>query len=315
MSDGLAIFLGIALLLLNALFVGAEFSLLSSRRDRLEALLAQGIGRARIVIKASQEGSLMLTSAQLGITLCSLGLGRLGEPAVAHQLQRLVAPLPVPEPVLHSAAFAIALAVVVVLHVMIGEMVPKNLAISDPERLALWLVPPLVGFVKVARPLIALFNMLANGVLRLLRVEPKEELETAYTSAELAELLVESAGRGCSRKASTAAWRRLCCPRSTRQRRADPAGGVEDPAGQPERRRRRAGRWPPPGSPGSRCSAEGRMLGYSTSGTCWTRPAPTPPLRFRRTDPPLPSVSVTDRLDDDDVAAPGGCRRWPPPQR
>ena len=94
MSDGLAIFLGIALLLLNALFVGAEFSLLSSRRDRLEALLAQGIGRARIVIKASQEGSLMLTSAQLGITLCSLGLGRLGEPAVAHQLQRLVAPLP-----------------------------------------------------------------------------------------------------------------------------------------------------------------------------------------------------------------------------
>ncbi|GAA0536481.1 membrane protein [Saccharopolyspora subtropica] len=196
MSDGLAILLGAVLLLLNAFFVGAEFSLLSSRRDRLEALLAQGTSRARVVIRASQEGSLMLTSAQLGITLCSLGLGRLGEPAVAHQLEVPFTALGIPEPVLHAVAFTIALALVVVLHVLIGEMVPKNLAIAEPERLALWLVPPLVGFVKLARPLIALFNMLANAVLRLLRVEPKDELETAYTSAELAELLVESRREG-----------------------------------------------------------------------------------------------------------------------
>ncbi|GAA4840460.1 hemolysin family protein [Saccharopolyspora rosea] len=196
MSDGLAIPLAVLLLLCNALFVGAEFSLLSSRRDRLEALVAQGVGRARVVIRASQEGSLMLTSAQLGITLCSLGLGRLGEPAVAHQLHRLVAPLPVPDAVLEAVAFAIALAIVVVLHVLIGEMVPKNLSIAEPERLALWLVPVLVGFVKLARPLIAVFNMLANAVLRLLRVEPKNELETAYSSSELAELLVESRREG-----------------------------------------------------------------------------------------------------------------------
>lgn len=196
MSDGLALALGVTLLLLNAFFVGAEFALLSSRRDRLEALLAQGVGRARTVIRASQHGSLMLTSAQLGITLCSLGLGRLGEPAVAHQLQVLVSPLPVPEPVLHGVAFAIALAIVVVLHVLIGEMVPKNLAIAEPERLALWLVPALVGFVKLARPLIALFNAMANAVLRMLRIEPKDELETAYTSSELAELLVESRREG-----------------------------------------------------------------------------------------------------------------------
>jgi magnesium and cobalt exporter, CNNM family len=196
MNDGLALLLGVLLLLLNAFFVGAEFSLLSSRRDRLEALLAQGVGRARTVIKASQEGSLMLTSAQLGITLCSLGLGRLGEPAVAHQLEAPFAALGVPEPVMHVVAFAIALALVVVLHVLVGEMVPKNLAIAEPERLALWLVPALVGFVKLARPLIALFNMLANAVLRLLRVDPKDELETAYTSAELAELLVESRREG-----------------------------------------------------------------------------------------------------------------------
>ncbi|GAA2792261.1 hemolysin family protein [Saccharopolyspora taberi] len=196
MTDSTAILLGVALLLLNALFVGAEFSLLSSRRDRLEALVDQGVGRARLVIRASQEGSLMLTSAQLGITLCSLGLGRLGEPAVAHRLEVLVAPLRIPGPVLHAVAFAIALAIVVVLHVLVGEMVPKNLALADPERLALWLVPFLVGFVKLARPLIALFNMMANAVLRLLRVEPKDELETAYTSSELAELLVESRREG-----------------------------------------------------------------------------------------------------------------------
>ncbi|GAA4882674.1 MULTISPECIES: hemolysin family protein [Saccharopolyspora] len=196
MSDGLAIGLAVLLLLLNAFFVGAEFSLLSSRRDRLEALLDQGVGRARIVIAASKQGSLMLASAQLGITLCSLGLGRVGEPAVAHSLEKLVAPLGIPDAVLHAVSFAIAMALVVVLHVLVGEMVPKNLAIAEPERLALWLVPPLVGFVKLARPLIALFNMMANAVLRLLRVEPKDELETAYTSSELAELLVESRREG-----------------------------------------------------------------------------------------------------------------------
>ncbi|MGJ7908494.1 hemolysin family protein [Actinopolyspora sp. H202] len=196
MSDGTAIGLTVLLLLLNALFVGAEFSLLSSRRDRLEALREQGKRRANTVIRASQEGSLMLTSAQLGITLCSLGLGRLGEPAVAHQLDRLLGPIPVPSVLVHAVSFAIALALVVVLHVLVGEMVPKNLAIADPERLALWLVPALVGFVKVARPLIALFNMLANLVLRALRVQPKEDLETAYTSSELAELLVESRREG-----------------------------------------------------------------------------------------------------------------------
>ncbi|MDA3642963.1 hemolysin family protein [Saccharopolyspora indica] len=196
MSDGFAILLGVVLLLLNAFFVGAEFSLLSSRRDRLEALAAQGKARARVVINASQQGSLMLASAQLGITLCSLGLGRLGEPAVAHQLEIPFGALGIPEPVTGAVSFAIALALVVVLHVLVGEMVPKNLAIAEPEKVALWLVPPLVGFVKLARPFIALFNMMANTILKIMRVEPKDELDTAYTSAELAELLVESRREG-----------------------------------------------------------------------------------------------------------------------
>lgn len=196
MSNSLALGLAVVLLLLNSLFVGAEFALLSSRRDRLDALLAQGKARARTVIRASQEGSLMLTSAQLGITLCSLGLGRLAEPAVAYLLELLPVGFAVPGPVLHAVAFAVALAIVVVLHVLVGEMVPKNLAIAEPERLALWLVPGLVAFVALARPLIGLFNILANTALRAVKISPKNELETAYTSAELAELLVESRREG-----------------------------------------------------------------------------------------------------------------------
>ncbi|GHF51218.1 CBS domain containing-hemolysin-like protein [Amycolatopsis bartoniae] len=196
MNDWLAILLVVVLLLLNAFFVGAEFTLISSRRDRLEALLEQGKTRAKIVINASRHVSLMLAGAQLGITICSLLLGRLGEPAVAHRLGGFFALLHVPEVLVHAISFAIALAFITVLHVLIGEMVPKNLAIADPERLALWLVPVHVGWVKLARPFIWLLNFLANSLLRSVKVEPKDELETAYTSAELAELLSESRREG-----------------------------------------------------------------------------------------------------------------------
>jgi CBS domain containing-hemolysin-like protein len=196
MSDWFYIALVGVLLLANAFFVGAEFTLISSRRDRLEALLEQGNARAQIVINASKNVSLMLAGAQLGITICSLLLGRLGEPAIAHRLAALFELLHIPHFLLHPISFAIALAAITILHVLIGEMVPKNLAITEPERLALWLVPAHVAWVKVARPFIWLLNFVANSLLRLLKVEPKDELETAYTSAELAELLSESRREG-----------------------------------------------------------------------------------------------------------------------
>jgi CBS domain containing-hemolysin-like protein len=196
MNDWFNIFLVVVLLLANAFFVGAEFTLISSRRDRLEALLEQGKTRARIVINASKNVSLMLAGAQLGITICSLLLGRLGEPAIAHQLAGFFELLGIPDVLLHPISFAIALAFITILHVLIGEMVPKNLAIAEPERLALWLVPVHVGWVKVANPFIWLLNFVANSLLRLFKVEPKDELETAYTSDELAELLSESRREG-----------------------------------------------------------------------------------------------------------------------
>ncbi len=196
MSDWLNIALVVVLLLTNAFFVGAEFTLISSRRDRLEALLEQGKTRAKIVINASKHVSLMLAGAQLGITICSLLLGRLGEPAIAHRLSAAFDLLGLPEALLHPISFAIALAFITVAHVLIGEMVPKNLAIAEPERLALWLVPAHVAWVKVANPFIWLLNFVANSLLRAVRVEPKDELETAYTSDELAELLSESRREG-----------------------------------------------------------------------------------------------------------------------
>jgi CBS domain containing-hemolysin-like protein len=200
MNDWLSILLVLVLLLANAFFVGAEFTLISSRRDRLEALQNLGNTRAKIVINASKNVSLMLAGAQLGITICSLLLGRLGDPAIAHRLSGFFSLFGVPEVLLHAISFAIALTFITILHVLIGEMVPKNLAIAEPERLALWLVPALAGWVKVVNPFIWLLNFIANASLRLFMVEPKGELETAYTSAELAELLGESRREGLLEK-------------------------------------------------------------------------------------------------------------------
>jgi Hemolysins and related proteins containing CBS domains len=195
-GDLLALLAAVALLGGNAFFVGAEFSLVSARRDRLEAMAQAGVGGARTVLRATGDLSRMLAASQLGITICSLLLGRLGEPAVAHLIERPFVWLGLPEAVLHPAAFAISLGIVVIAHILLGEMVPKNIAIAGPERTAIWLVPPFLVFTTVMRPLINLFNFLANGVLRLMGVEPRDELEAAFTSGELADLIAESGREG-----------------------------------------------------------------------------------------------------------------------
>lgn len=197
MSGDLRALLAAAVLLLaNAFFVGAEFALISARRDRLEAMAQAGRAGAAAVLRAGADLSRMLAASQLGVTICSLLLGRLGEPAVAHLIEAPFGGLGLPDEVLETVAFALSLAVVVVAHMVIGEMVPKNVAIAGPERTALWLVPPFLLFTVVMRPVISLFDHTANGVLRLLRVAPKDELETAFTSGELAALIAESGREG-----------------------------------------------------------------------------------------------------------------------
>ncbi|MHC3002032.1 hemolysin family protein [Gordonia metallireducens] len=196
MGDLWAVVLAFALLAGNAFFVGAEFSLISARRDRLEALAESGKTRARTVIKAGEHLSLMLAGAQLGITICSILLGRVGEPAVAHLIEKPLELAHVPHALLHPISFAIALSLVVVLHILLGEMVPKNIALAGPESAAMLLVPMHLMFIRLVRPLISFYNWLANISLRLMRVEPKDELESTVSLGELAQMLGESKQEG-----------------------------------------------------------------------------------------------------------------------
>lgn len=196
MSDFTGIAIGVALLVGNAFFVGAEFAIISARRSQIEPLAEQGNRRARITLKGMERVSLMLAGAQLGITVCSLGLGAVAEPALAHLIEPWFEALGLPPAAIHAVAFAIALSLVVYLHIVLGEMVPKNIALATPERAALWMAPMLWAFVWVLRPVIAGLNALANVGLRLLRVPQKDEVTAAFTEEEVALLIAESGREG-----------------------------------------------------------------------------------------------------------------------
>lgn len=196
MADFLGVLLTLLLLLANAFFVGAEFALISARRDRLEALAEQGKRSAVTVIRAGQNLSVMLAGAQLGITVCSIVLGRIGEPAVAHLLEKPFDLLQVPDALLHTVSFVVAITIVVVLHVLLGEMVPKNIAIAGPESAAMLLVPPYLVWVRATRPVIAFYDWCAHVTLRLVRVEARTELENTVSVVELSEMIAESRSEG-----------------------------------------------------------------------------------------------------------------------
>jgi CBS domain containing-hemolysin-like protein len=182
----------VALLAVNGFFVGAEFALISARRTQIEPLAASGSRRARAVLSAMDAVPTMLAAAQLGVTLASLALGAVGEPALAHALEPVFAAARLPMGYVHPVAFALALFLVVSAHVIIGEMVPKNLALSGPDRAALWIVPPLLALARVTRPALRLIQAIAGAVLRLLKIPPAEEIRSVYTSAELPALIDES---------------------------------------------------------------------------------------------------------------------------
>ena len=196
MSDMTAIVISIFLLIGNAFFVGAEFALISARRSRIEPLVEAGRLGAKTTLKAMEHVSLMMAGAQLGITACSLGLGALGEPAVAHLLDPAFVALGVPEGLVYPISFAIALSIVVYLHMVLGEMVPKNIAIARPEGSALVLGPLLYGVVTAIKPLLLLLNGIANLLLRLVRVTPSDEVTSAFTSEQVATMIAASQREG-----------------------------------------------------------------------------------------------------------------------
>ena len=196
MSDVVKLLLTALLLLGNALFVGSEFALISARRTAIEPRAEEGSWAARITLRAMEHVSLMLAGSQLGVTVCTLGLGALAEPTLAHLLEHPFAAAGLPDAAVHPVALVLALALVTILHVVIGETVPKNVALAGPDRAALVLTPPLVGLVLVLRPVIVGLNWVANRSLRLAGVEPKDEIASVFTRDEVAALVDESHREG-----------------------------------------------------------------------------------------------------------------------
>ena len=193
MNTTLALLISVLLLACNGFFVAAEFALVASKRHRLEQAAASGSFAARAAIAGVSQLSLMLAGAQLGITLCTLGLGSLAEPAVAHLLDPLFELIGLPESAGHVIALVIAVGWIALLHVLLGEMAPKSWAISDPERSALLLALPFRGFTWIFRPLLVVLNWLANALVRAVGVTPQNEIANAHGPEEL-RLLIESSG-------------------------------------------------------------------------------------------------------------------------
>ncbi|MFF3205338.1 hemolysin family protein [Streptomyces sp. NPDC002962] len=194
--------IALATLVVNAFFVGAEFALISVRRSQIEQYLAggakgaQGDRRARSVLWGLQHVSALMAAAQLGITLCTLILGVVAEPAIAHLLEPAFHAVGVPEGAGHAVSFVIALAAATYLHMLLGEMVPKNIALAEPVRSALLLGPPLVTLARALRPVIFAINAFANGLLKLLRIETKDEVAAAFSDAQLAQIVKDAGEAG-----------------------------------------------------------------------------------------------------------------------
>ncbi|WP_460797620.1 hemolysin family protein, partial [Nocardioides pacificus] len=186
----------VVLLAGNAFFVGAEFAVISARRSQIEPRAAQGSRAAKTTLWAMEHATLMLATSQLGITVCSLLILNVSEPAIHHLLEYPLGLTPLSADVISISAFVVALVLVTYLHVVFGEMVPKNLSFSVPDRAALILAPPLVLVSRIFRPVIAALNWIANLVLRAFGVEPKDEATSTFTLEEVAGIVEQSRREG-----------------------------------------------------------------------------------------------------------------------
>jgi CBS domain containing-hemolysin-like protein len=184
------------LLLGNAFFVAAEFAVISARRSQIEPRAEAGSRAAKTALWAMEHASLMLATSQLGITVCSLLILNVSEPAIHHLVELPLALTGWSEEIIGVITFIVALLLVSFLHVVFGEMVPKNLSFSVPDRAALILAPPLVLFARVFKPVIFVLNAMTRGVLRLLKVEPKDEANSVFTLDEVATIVAQSTKEG-----------------------------------------------------------------------------------------------------------------------
>ncbi len=186
-----------ALVFANAFFVAAEFALVSVRRSRMEELAAQGVRLAKVVQRATSDLDRYIAGTQLGITVASLGLGWIGETTLAHLLEPWLQWLPKAwkSVTAHSIAVTVAFIAITFLHVVLGELVPKSLALQNPDRTALWVAKPMEIAVWLMRPFIAALNGCGNLVLRLLRLQTASGHHLIHSVEEL-KILIEASHEG-----------------------------------------------------------------------------------------------------------------------
>lgn len=188
--------LALLFLLGNAFFVGAEFAVMAARRSQLEPLAAAGSKRAKLSLEALENVASLLACAQLGITVCSVLLGAVAEDALHHLIEPIFTGLGAPDGMATVVALLLALLVVSYLHVVLGEMVPKNLTIAGPDRAALLLAPALLWVTRVLRPIIRAVEAIAKWAVRRLGVEPKDEAASAFSAEEVELIVAESQREG-----------------------------------------------------------------------------------------------------------------------
>jgi CBS domain containing-hemolysin-like protein len=188
----------IGLITANAVFVSSQFALFASRRTHIDGLAEKGDKKAKLARKAITSLDRSISASQLGISLASIGLVWIAEPAVAASLQRAFGELPDPFGIVTTHGFAVAVTFLLLglLHVVFGEFVPKAVALQHPHTTSRWLAAPLLGFAAVATPFIALLNAATNMVLRFLRMHTATASEHARHPEEILSLVKQSQASG-----------------------------------------------------------------------------------------------------------------------
>src|SRR5918997_1008929 len=181
----------VVLVLLNGFFVAAEFALVRVRRSRIEEQAEEGRGGAQLVLRQLDELSRYLAACQLGITFTSLGIGFLGEPAVADIFEGILGD-ELPHGVTLAISLALAYVITTSLHITVGEQVPKIYAINRAENVAGWIARPLHVFTQVFSPFIHVLNATSNGILRLVGIRATNEYEEGGSPEELKVLIAQS---------------------------------------------------------------------------------------------------------------------------
>jgi putative hemolysin len=212
MNTVLGLLAVLALVFMNGFFVAAEFSFVGARRTRIAQLAEEGSGAARAAQSAISHLDQYIAATQLGITLASLGLGWIGEPAVAHLFEPLFErflPEDVAITVGHTVAVVIAFSLVTMLHIVLGELAPKSIALQRPEDVAILVARPTILFHNIFNPVIRLMNGVGNGVVRLLGFEPAGEHQSVHSPEELEMLVHSSREAGLLQESEEALLRRV----------------------------------------------------------------------------------------------------------